>query len=132
MMDLLPIRYRGRTVAACTRERYFLSDDLERRPPGDPELVFVTMLCAYAGDVMQGRVEGPYTEADARRYARAALIPTELLDRPELNDIHVAAGLGVPVDELRAAQVEHALISHQGRCHPRSRRWRPWPDSPCS
>jgi hypothetical protein len=112
MMDVLPISYRGRTVAACTRERYFLSDDLERRPPGDPELVFVTMLCAYAGDVLQGRVEGPYTEADARHYARMVLIPTELLERPELDDIHVAAGLGVPIDELRAARVEHALISH--------------------
>jgi hypothetical protein len=61
---------------------------------------------------MQGRVQGPYTEADARHYARAVLIPSELLDRPELDDNHVAAGLGVPVDELRAARAEHASISH--------------------
>ena len=105
-MDIQPITYRGRTVAACTRERIFLADALEGRLPGDPELTFVLYMCAYAGDVARGELPGPYTDADARRYARACLIPTELLERPAL-DVHSAApALGVPAAELQDARDE--------------------------
>ena len=48
-------------------------------------------MCAYAGDVARGELPGPYTDADARLYVRACLIPTELLERPTL-DLHSAAG----------------------------------------
>jgi hypothetical protein len=42
--------------------------------------------------------------ADARRFAQAALIPEELLERP-LNDLRrTAAALGVPVCELLEAR----------------------------
>ena len=110
-MDIQPITYRGRTVAACTRERIFLADALERRRPGDPELTFVLYMCAYAGDVARGLLPGPYTDADARSYARACLIPTELLERPELDVQRAAAALGVPADELEAARHEHPIAA---------------------
>jgi hypothetical protein len=42
------------------------------------------MMCAYALDVAAGVLPGPYNEGDARRYARACLIPDELLERPWL------------------------------------------------
>ena len=80
-MTLQPISYRGRTVAAATRERFFLADELDRRPAGDPERTFVIFMCAYAGDVLAGRLRGPYSDQDARRYARACLVPPELLER---------------------------------------------------
>ena len=110
-MDIQPIIYRGRTVAACTRERIFLADALERRPPGDPELTFVLYMCAYAGDVARGELPGPYTDADAGRYARACLIPAELLERPTLDVHRAAAALGVPASELQAARHEHSTIT---------------------
>jgi hypothetical protein len=44
-MDIPPITYRARTVAACTRERFFLSDELDSRPAGNPEL---TLSCSCA------------------------------------------------------------------------------------
>ena len=114
-MDVQPIIYRGRIVAACTRRRFLLADDLEGRPPGDPELVFVVMMCAYASDIARGLLPGPYDAADARRYARAVLIPGELLERPALDVDRAAAALGVPADELRAARDEHAASARAPR-----------------
>ena len=107
-MDVQPITYCGRVVAACTGECFLLADDLAYRPSGDPELVFVVMMCSYATDIARGVLPGPFDDVDARRYARAALIPEELLERPALDVDHTAAALGVPAQELRAARDEHA------------------------
>jgi hypothetical protein len=80
---------------------------LDQRPAGDPELTFVIFMCVYAGEVLSGILPGPYTEQNARRYVRACLIPTELLERPRL-DITAAAGwLQIPDCELCAARDEH-------------------------
>jgi hypothetical protein len=111
-MDIQPVIYCGRTVAACTRERISSPTRLEHRPPGDPELTFVLYMFAYAGDVARvGELPGPYTDADVRRYARACLIPTELLERPTLNVQSAAAALGVPADELLAARHESPRVT---------------------
>jgi hypothetical protein len=106
-MNVQPITYRGRIVAATTAECILLADDLAYRPPGDPELVFVVTMCAYASDIARGLLPGPYDHAEACRYARAVLIPEELLERPALDVDRAAAALGVPADELRAARAEH-------------------------
>ena len=106
-MTIQAITYRGRTVAAATRERFFLAEEIERRPSGDPERTFVIFMCAYAGDVLAGVLPGPYADEDARRYARACLVPGELLERPGLDVDRAARALQIPVDELRAARAEH-------------------------
>ena len=64
------------------------------------------MMCAYASDIARGVLPGPYDNADACRYARAALVPEELLERPGLDIDRAAAALGVPARELRAARDE--------------------------
>ena len=107
MAPLQAITYRGRTVAVCTTRRFLLADELLQRPPGDPELTFVVMMCAYALDVAGGVLPAPYNETYARRYARAGLIPDELLERPKLDHSRAARALGLPVEELRAAHREH-------------------------
>ena len=61
--------------ASSPRACFLLADDLAYRPPGDPELVFVVMMCSYATDIARGLLPGPFDDVDARRYARAALIP---------------------------------------------------------
>jgi hypothetical protein len=106
-MMLQPITYRGRTVAAATPRRFFLSDELHDRPPGDPEMVFVCFMCCYARELLTGRLSGAYSEQDARRFAQAALIPEELLERDRLDIPHAAAALGLPTEELQDAH-EHA------------------------
>ncbi len=106
-MTLQPICYRGRTVAAATRRRFFLADSLDEQPASDPERTFVILMCAYAGDVLAGVLPGPYSDEDARRYARACLAPLELFERRELDVDRAAQALGIPPDELRAARAEH-------------------------
>ena len=105
-MKLQPITYRGQTVAAATPERFFLADELRHRPAGDPETVFVCYMCAYAREVLTGELPGPYTEDNARRFARGALIPDELLERRHINTYGAAVVLGIPERELAAALVE--------------------------
>lgn len=111
MDEVQPITYRGRVMACASRHRVFLSAALERSAGTDPDLRFVLMMCCYARDVLTGRLPGPYTTWDARRYAQAALIPDELLDRAPLDTRRVARWLGVPEDELYAARAGRAWPS---------------------
>jgi hypothetical protein len=105
-MDLQPITYRGRTLAACTRNRMFLADELDAHPES-PLTEFVIAMCLYAGAVLNGVLPGPYRDRDARAYARACLVPAEVLERAhrtapaELRAI--ADWFSVPPEELLAA-----------------------------
>jgi hypothetical protein len=72
--ELVPISYRGELVAAVSREQvHILAPWLIGRPAGDAELRFVAMMCACAGEVLTGHLPGPYTDALAELWARAAL-----------------------------------------------------------
>jgi hypothetical protein len=110
-MWLQPITYRGRLVACATGTRLFLADDLRRRPTGDPELTFVLFMCCYARDVMTGELPGRYADEKARAYARAALIPEELLERPLGNPGRTARALAVPLDELLHARTAREAMA---------------------
>jgi hypothetical protein len=102
-MIIQVIAYQGRTLAACTRRRVFLSRELETLDPDDPVRLFVLGMCLYAGEILNGHRPGPYRDEDARAHVRRLLIPAELLERPDLRVEVVAAGLCVPIEEVRAA-----------------------------
>jgi len=72
-------------------------------------------MAAYAGDVLRGELAGPYSDEQARRYARAALIPGELLEHDLPDPELTARALRIPVTELRQARAEHVRRhpSHQ-------------------
>ena len=113
IMRIQTITYRGRPVACATATRFFLSDDLERLPAGDPLLTFVMYMCAYAHDVLTGEVPGPYTDHDARQFARAALVPEELADLDRIAHTHrnlqrTARALKLPAAELATALADIA------------------------
>jgi hypothetical protein len=110
---LQPITYRGRVVACATRTRVFLPAKLRSRPAGDPELTFVLFMCFYARDVMSGELAGRYSDDKARAYARAALIPEELLERPLADPRRTARALTVPLDELLHARSTHEAIGRR-------------------
>lgn len=108
---LQPISYRGRLVALATPNRFLLSGSLAMRPVGDPERTFIIFMCLYAIDVLTGTLPAPFTEHDARHYARAALIPEELLERAQLDYELASHALGVPSAELQEA---HQARRRQG------------------
>lgn len=116
---LQPITLRGRLVACATASRYFLADELLDRPVGDPDRTFVIFMCAYARDVLCGALPGPYTDADARRYARAALVPEELVDIERWGQLgrnldRAAHALGVPIGELELMLAEASSAGREG------------------
>jgi hypothetical protein len=131
-MRLQTITYRGRAVACATATRFFLSDDVERLPAGDPLLTFVLYMCAYAHDVLTGELPSPYTDHNARRFARAALVPDELADPDRLEHTHrnleqTALALKLPAAELVAALADTAQApapTPQEACTRRLRRAR--------
>lgn len=84
--------------------RRLLASDLEQRRADDPERTFVIYMCLYARDVLDGRLPGPYSDDDARIYARACLIPAELAEREDLDVDRAADALHVPAIELTAAR----------------------------
>jgi hypothetical protein len=102
-MRLQPITYRGRLVALAAARWYVFCAELDARPLGDPERTFVMFMCSYAADVQTGVLPGPYTDARARRYARAAPIPRELLERTCPDPERTSRALGIPVWELTAS-----------------------------
>jgi hypothetical protein len=105
-VHLQPISYRGKVVACATTDRFLLADELQQRPIGDPERTFVIYMCLYAIDVLRGTLPPPYSQQHARRFARAALIPEELLERKQLDYQHAGPALGLPAAELQAAHLQ--------------------------
>ena len=73
IMRLQTITYRGRPVACATATRFFLADDLDRLPAGDPVLTFVVYMCAYAHDVPTGELAGAYTDHNTTHAASPEL-----------------------------------------------------------
>ena len=67
-------------------------------------------MCAYARDTLSGAIDRDYCERHARRFAQAALIPEELLEREPINTAHAAATLAIPADALAAANVSRDTL----------------------
>jgi len=122
------ITLHGHVRAICTARRVFLVD------PAAPDTRFVLAMGVYATAILDGQLPGPYHQARARAYARALLIPAELLELPRTTSDSqpAAAWLGVPVDELQLAlrarprtplwRRRHRLAGRRGRPRSRARR----------
>ena len=67
MSEIQPIIYRGRMAALVVGEQAIISDALPSR-----EQTIVKAMCLYALEVAEPRLPGPYSEARALAYARAA------------------------------------------------------------
>jgi hypothetical protein len=105
-MNLQLIRYYGQIVAVAGEQRFWLSHRFARRAAVDPERAWIIYMCAYARDVLCGELPGPYTDGNARLYARAALIPDRLIDSATVDVPGAARAFGIPAHELGAARRE--------------------------
>jgi hypothetical protein len=91
LAELVPIESRGELVALVSRSRvHLISLRMRTLQAGDPELRFVAYMCAYCGEVLNGRLPGPLTSERAEEWARAALI--------------AAPALNVPLEQVRVAR----------------------------
>lgn len=87
---------RGGVVAGGHRPPLLSLRALDARRVEDHERALVIFMCAYASEVPARRASRPCTDADARRFARACLIPGELLERPGLDVARAARALQLP------------------------------------
>ncbi len=99
--DMQPITYRTRSVAIASPERFWLTDEIDALPTGNPLKTWACFMCLYARDVLTGVLPSPYTDADAELFARAALIPDTALQRLRgLSDEQLAVHFNVPLEQI--------------------------------
>ena len=101
-----PVSYRARPVAMASAERFWLTDEIDALPTGDPLKTWVCFMCLYARDVLTGVLPAPYTNTNAERFAHAALMPENSF-RPlqGLPDEWLAAHFNVPLEQIAERRI---------------------------
>jgi hypothetical protein len=98
---LVPIEYAGQLVAlVSTRRIHIVAPWLRTRPAGDPELRFVAYMCLCCGEVLNGRLPGPFSAELAEAWARCALIEDDDVATDAAGDAELAKRLRVPVEQI--------------------------------
>lgn len=101
------IHYQHRPVALATAERFWLLDDVEALPAGDPLKNWACLLCLYARDVLTGQLPGPYTPGKAAFFARACLMPdADFLPVAHVADARLAAYFNVPLEQIAERRLD--------------------------
>ena len=101
------VQYAGRPAALVGIRRLSFLGDVRHRPPGDPVVRVVSHMAYYAQLVLSGQMPGPYTDQDAERFARLALIDErELGGRVDESDAALARAFRVPAEQVARARQE--------------------------
>ena len=104
MSDIL-VLYRDRPAALVGPARFSYLGEVRHLPPGHPVVRMVTHMGYYAQSVLTGQLRGRYTDHDAERFARFALIdPDELMQRASDSDAVLAAHFRVPEEQIQPAR----------------------------
>lgn len=105
----ITIIYADAVAAAAGPTRFYLAPRIAALPDGHPTKRVVVFMCAYAREILTGRLPGPYRDDDAEHFARTALIDPAILARyPRATDEQLADFLGVPLAQLTARRAELA------------------------
>lgn len=99
------IHYHGELVAVSGATRFYPAPRIRALATGDPLRAIVGLMCVYAQRVHSGRLSGPYTDQDAERYARSALIDDDHFTRAAaagLDDDRLAERFNVPPEQIQA------------------------------
>ena len=106
-MTAILVSYQGAPVALAGPRRTDLVGELPDLPAGDPDARFALRMTYYAQLVARGELPGPYTDQDAQRFARVALIdPDQLARLADHTDDDLAEHFGIPVEQIPAARAE--------------------------
>lgn len=94
----IDVWFQGTLHVQVTKDDVQPQGGFDELQPDDPVYKTVAAMAHYAQEILAGFTPGPYTDQDALAYAAAFLIPHELLERPILNPVVSAEGLGIPVE----------------------------------
>jgi len=109
-MDTITLSHNARQAAIASPTRVWFAAHIETLPDSHPRKRLICFMALYARDILTGILPGPYTDRDAELVAVASIIPTELLERAQLNIARVADTFDVPADALART---HARWPHQ-------------------
>lgn len=113
--DDITITYDGTIAAIAGPTTFVLAPAIAALPVAHPTTRVVAFMCAFARDVLTGDLPGPYSDNDAERFARWALIdPAILAAHPRATDAQLAELVGVPVKQITAARDELAHTTGDG------------------
>jgi hypothetical protein len=106
-MSSILVIYRGAPAALVGVRRFSFLGDVRHLPPRHPVVRMVAQMAYYAQLVLAGQMPADYTDEDAERFARLALInPEQLAHRQRDSDQALAARFRVPADEVARAREE--------------------------
>ncbi len=127
-MRTITVAHSGQPVALAATTRVWLAAHIEALPVGHPRKRLVAFMAFYARDVLDGTLPGPYSDADAERFARLALINTDVIARhPHATDAQLAQLLGIPLDQLHTYLADNNVDERPRPCGGRRRRLSPTP-----
>lgn len=92
--------YREEIVAMVSSAGLHLTAELQARPENDGYRRMALRMAQYALAACRGQLDVPYTDEDARMFARKILLPRELQERKLPNPSQTAIQIGVPIHEL--------------------------------
>jgi hypothetical protein len=112
------VTYDNEPVALVNaRHVNFLSPESDL-PAGHPRLRLFIYMARYAQLIASGERPGPYSDTDAERFARAALIdPHELRAHRGESDDQLAKRFKLPVEQIGAAR-QNILVETPPRRRP--------------
>jgi hypothetical protein len=103
----LLVCYQGAPAALVSLRQMSFVGDVRHLPPGDPTVRMVVYMAYYAQLVLADEIPGRYSDEDAERFARLALVdPTDLARHRDENDEALAAHYRVPLEEINHARRE--------------------------
>jgi hypothetical protein len=111
------VSYDHEPVALVNRRHTTLVGHVAQMPAGHPLLRMTTWMALYAKLVTARRLPGPYTDQDAERFARAALIdPAEFAQHVGETNDQLATRFTVPekqIVQLRAERRDHIRMTNK-------------------
>ena len=107
-METIAISHHDKTAALAAPDRYWLAAHIEALPDGHPTKSVVALMALYAGDVLSGALNGPYSDERALAFARLALLDADpCITDEQRNDAQLAAALNIPLCEIAAVRRDH-------------------------
>jgi hypothetical protein len=98
---MLIITYEGRPAAIVVRGRASLLPPVALLEPEHPRRRWATCMAFFARDVVNGRLDGPYSTRRAEHFARCALVPDDEFAAIERFPDHVLAEyFNVPLEQV--------------------------------
>lgn len=111
VLDVIVIDCQGRPAAVVTGAGVELAAQIAVLEADHPIRRWVACKAFFAGDVLAGRLHGPYNDRRAEHFARCVLIDDDhlaavLAADPDISDAALAEHFAVPIEQLAEKRLD--------------------------